>query len=104
MAITDKEKKKAGISAFVLEKSFEGFSAGKKENKLGMRASETTQLIFENCKVPAENLIGKEGEGFYQAMQILEGGRISIAALSVGLAQGCLEAPYDALMISSFNI
>jgi len=67
-----------------------GFSAGKKENKLGMRASETSQLIFENCKVPAENLIGKEGEGFIQAMQILEGGRISIAALSIGLAQGCL--------------
>ena len=67
-----------------------GFSAGKKENKLGMRACETSQLIFENCKVPAENLIGKEGEGFIQAMQILEGGRISIAALSIGLAQGCL--------------
>ncbi len=81
---------KHGISAFILEKGMPGFSAGKKENKLGMRACETSQLIFENCKVPAENLIGKEGEGFIQAMQILEGGRISIAALSIGLAQGCL--------------
>lgn len=92
MAITDKSKGKKGISAFVLEKSFAGFTSGKKENKLGMRASETTQLIFDNCKVPPENLIGNEGEGFSQAMKILEGGRISIAALSVGLAAGCLEA------------
>lgn len=91
MAITDKDKGKKGISAFVVEKSTVGFTVGKKENKLGMRASETTQLHFENCKVPAENLIGEEGEGFIQAMKILEGGRISIAALSVGLAQGCLE-------------
>jgi len=90
MAITDKDAGKHGISAFILEKGIPGFSAGKKENKLGMRACETSQLIFENCKVPAENLIGKEGEGFIQAMQILEGGRISIAALSIGLAQGCL--------------
>lgn len=92
MAITDKEKGKKGISAFIVEKGWQGFSVGKKENKLGMRASETTQLIFENCKVPASNMIGKEGEGFAQAMKILEGGRISIAALSVGLAQGCYEA------------
>lgn len=90
LAITDKEAGKHGISAFILEKGMPGFSAGKKENKLGMRACETSQLIFENCKVPAENLIGKEGEGFIQAMQILEGGRISIAALSIALAQGCL--------------
>ena len=90
LAITNKEAGKHGISAFILEKGMPGFSAGKKENKLGMRACETSQLIFENCKVPAENLIGKEGEGFIQAMQILEGGRISIAALSIGLAQGCL--------------
>jgi len=90
MAITDKSAGKHGISAFILEKGMPGFSAGKKENKLGMRACETSQLIFENCKVPAANLIGKEGEGFIQAMQILEGGRISIAALSIGLAQGCL--------------
>jgi alkylation response protein AidB-like acyl-CoA dehydrogenase len=92
MAITDKTKCKKGISAFIVEKGYPGFSAGKKENKLGMRASETTQLLFENCIVPKENLIGVEGEGFIQAMKILEGGRISIAALSVGLAQGCLDA------------
>ncbi len=92
MAITDKEKGKKGISAFVVEKGTEGFSVGKKENKLGMRASETTQLIFENCKIPASNLIGREGEGFTQAMKILEGGRISIAALSCGLTVGCLES------------
>ncbi|MBU1097142.1 MAG: acyl-CoA dehydrogenase family protein [Bacteroidetes bacterium] len=91
MAITEKEKGKKGISAFIVEKGTSGFSSGKKENKLGMRASETTQLIFENCKVPAENLIGEEGDGFIQAMKILEGGRISIAALSIGLTRGCLE-------------
>ncbi len=92
MAVTDKGKKKKGISAFIVEKGTDGFHAGKKENKLGMRASETTQLIFENCRVSEDNLIGNEGEGFTQSMKILEGGRISIAALSVGLAQGCLEA------------
>jgi hypothetical protein len=92
MAITDKEKGKKGISAFILEKGMEGFIVGKKENKLGMRASDTTQLTFENCKVPAENLLGEEGQGFIQAMKILEGGRISIAAVSVGLAQGALDA------------
>ena len=91
-AITDKTKGKKGISAFILEKGWEGFIAGKKENKLGMRASDTTQLTFDNCKVPEENLIGNEGEGFIQAMQILEGGRISIAALSIGLAQGAFYA------------
>ena len=91
IAITDKDAGKKGISAFVVEKGMPGFSAGKKENKLGMRSCETSQLIFENCKVPAENLIGDEGMGFVQAMQILEGGRISIASLSVGLAQGCLD-------------
>ncbi len=92
MAVTDSSKKQKGISAFILEKGMKGFSAGKKENKLGMRASETTQLVFDNCLVPKENLLGNEGEGFLQAMNILEGGRISIAALSVGLAQGCLDA------------
>ena len=92
MAITNKELGKKGISAFILEKEMEGFIVGKKENKLGMRSSDTTQLIFENCKVPAENMIGNEGEGFIQAMRVLEGGRISIAALSVGLAQGAMEA------------
>lgn len=92
MAITDKAKGKKGISAFILEKGMDGFIVGKKENKLGMRASDTTQLTFDNCQVPEENLLGIEGEGFIQAMKILEGGRISIAALSVGLARGCLEA------------
>lgn len=91
MAITDKSKGKKGISAFILDKETEGLIVGKKENKLGMRASDTTQLTFENCKVPTENLMGEEGEGFVQALKILEGGRISIAALSLGLAQGCLD-------------
>ena len=91
MAITDKNAGKKGISAFILEKGMPGFIAGKKENKLGMRSCETSQLIFENCKVPAENIIGEEGMGFIQSMKILEGGRISIASLSVGLAQGCLD-------------
>ncbi len=92
MAITNKDAGKKGISAFILEKGMEGLIIGKKENKLGMRASDTTQLAFENCKVPLENLCGEEGMGFINSMQILEGGRISIAACSVGLAQGCLDA------------
>lgn len=91
MAITDKEAGKKGISAFILEQGMPGLSVGKKENKLGMRASETVQLTFENCEVPEENLLGEEGMGFINAMQILEGGRISIAAVSLGLAQGCLN-------------
>ncbi len=81
-----------GISAFVVERGTPGFKAGKKENKLGMRASETAEMIFEDCKIPAENLLGKEGEGFIQAMKILDGGRISIAALSLGIAKGSLDA------------
>jgi len=92
MAITNKDAGKKGISAFILEKGMEGFIVGKKENKLGMRASDTTQLAFDNCKVPAENLCGEEGMGFINSMKLLEGGRISIAACSVGLAQGCLDA------------
>lgn len=92
MAITNKDAGKKGISAFILEKGFEGLIIGKKENKLGMRASDTTQLAFESCKVPKENLLGEEGMGFINSMQVLEGGRISIAALSIGLAQGCLDA------------
>lgn len=92
MARTDKSKGKNGISAFIVEKGWDGFTVGKKENKLGMRASETVQLVFDNCEVPAANLIGNEGEGMNQALQILVGGRVSIASLSVGLAQGCLEA------------
>jgi len=92
MAKTDKSKGKSGISAFIVEKGWDGFSIGKKENKLGMRASETVQLNFDNCEIPITNIIGAEGEGMQQALKILEGGRVSIAALSVGLAQGCLEA------------
>jgi alkylation response protein AidB-like acyl-CoA dehydrogenase len=91
MAITNKDEGKKGISAFILEKGMPGIVVGKKENKLGMRASETVQLIFENCEVPEENLLGEEGMGFINAMQVLEGGRISIAAVSLGLAQGCLN-------------
>jgi len=91
MAITDESKKSKGISAFIVEKGTTGFSAAKKENKLGMRASETCQLILDNCEIPEENLIGIEGEGFSQAMKVLTGGRISIAALSTGLAEGCLQ-------------
>src|SRR6201985_1008345 len=81
-----------GISALVIEKGTPGFSHGKKENKLGMRASETTELIFNDCRVPKENLLGNEGEGFKQAMKVLDGGRISIAALSLGIAKGAFDA------------
>lgn len=92
VAVTDKEKGNHGISAFIFDKTMEGFRGDKKENKLGMRASETASVVFEDCKVPRENLLGNEGEGFKQAMQVLDGGRISIAALSVGIAQGAYEA------------
>jgi len=81
-----------GISAFVVERGTPGFKAGKKENKLGMRASETAEMIFEECRIPAANLLGNVGEGFIQAMKILDGGRISIAALSLGIAKGAYEA------------
>ncbi len=92
VAVTDKSKGNKGISAFIFDKSMDGFRPDKKENKLGMRASETASVVFEDCKVPQENLLGTEGEGFLQAMKILDGGRISIAALSVGIAQGAYEA------------
>jgi alkylation response protein AidB-like acyl-CoA dehydrogenase len=92
VAVTDKEKGNKGISAFIFDKSMEGFRSDKKENKLGMRASETASVVFEDCYVPDENRLGNEGEGFLQAMQVLDGGRISIAALSVGIAQGAYEA------------
>jgi alkylation response protein AidB-like acyl-CoA dehydrogenase len=81
-----------GITAFVVERGTPGFSAGKKENKLGMRASETAEMIFDQCIVPEENVLGNIGDGFYQAMKILDGGRISIAALSLGIAKGAYEA------------
>jgi len=92
VAVTDKEKGNRGISAFIFDKSMDGFRSDKKENKVGMRASETASVVFEDCHVPDENMLGNEGEGFSQAMQILDGGRISIAALSVGIAQGAYEA------------
>ncbi len=92
MAVTDRGKGAKGISAFVLDKSMPGFFASKKENKVGMRCSDTSSLTMENVRVPKEHLIGAEGEGFVQALQILDGGRISIAALSVGTAQGAFEA------------
>jgi len=81
-----------GITAFVVERGTPGFKAGKKENKLGMRCSETAEMIFEDCRVPASNILGKVGDGFKQAMKILDGGRISIAALSLGIAKGAFDA------------
>ncbi len=81
-----------GITAFVVERGTPGFKGGKKENKLGMRASETAELIFEDCRIPEENILGNVGDGFKQAMKILDGGRISIAALSLGIAKGAYEA------------
>lgn len=92
VAVTDKEKGNKGISAFIFDKSMDGFRPDKKENKLGMRASETASVVFEDCYVPDENRLGNLGEGFTQSMKILDGGRISIAALSVGIAQGAFEA------------
>ncbi len=92
VAVTDKEKGSKGISAFIFDKSMDGFRPDKKENKVGMRASETASVVFEDCFVPSENLLGNLGEGFKQAMQVLDGGRISIASLSVGIAQGAYEA------------
>lgn len=90
-AMTDKSKGTKGISAFIVEKDFEGFSIGKKELKMGIRGSSTTELVFENCKVPKENLLGKEGKGFGIAMGTLDGGRIGIAAQALGIAQGALD-------------
>jgi alkylation response protein AidB-like acyl-CoA dehydrogenase len=92
MAVTDPSKGRHGISAFVIEKGTPGFRPGKKENKLGMRASETSEVLFSDCFLPAENLVGKEGEGFVNSLQILDGGRVSIAALALGMAQGAHEA------------
>jgi len=92
MAVTDKSKGAKGISAFILERGMGGLLAGKKEDKLGMRASETTEVILQNCRVPASQLLGEAGQGFIQTLQVLDAGRIGIAALSVGLAQGAYEA------------
>ena len=92
IAVTDRAAHTHGLSAFIVEKGTRGFRPGKKENKLGLRASDTAELIFEDCFIPKENLLGKEGDGFIDAMQVLDGGRISIAALSLGMAQGAYDA------------
>jgi len=92
MAVTDRAASHHGVSAFILEKGVPGFRAGKKENKLGMRASVTGELVFSDCRVPESQMVGKKGEGFVDSLRILDGGRISIAALAVGTAQGAYEA------------
>jgi hypothetical protein len=92
LAVTDRAAHTHGLSAFIIEKDSQGFRAGRKENKLGLRASNTAELIFEDCFVPEENLLGKEGDGFIDAMRVLDGGRISIAALSLGMAEGAYGA------------
>jgi alkylation response protein AidB-like acyl-CoA dehydrogenase len=91
-AVTNKAKGSRGITAFIVERGTTGFRAGKKEDKLGMRASETSEVIFENCRVPPSQVLGQEGQGFINALQVLDAGRIGIAALAVGLAQGAYEA------------
>ena len=92
MVRTGEQGKASGVSALVVERGTLGFTAGKKENKLGMRASETTEMIFDNCRVPKANLLGDVGDGFKQAMRVLDGGRISIAALALGIAKGAFDA------------
>ena len=92
MAMTDPAKGHDGISAFIIERGTPGFHAGHKENKLGLRASDTSTVIFEDCRIPAQNLLGEEGAGFRDCMGVLDGGRISIAAMAVGMAQGAYEA------------
>jgi alkylation response protein AidB-like acyl-CoA dehydrogenase len=92
MAVTDRSAQARGISAFIVEHGTPGMTPGKKEDKLGMRASETSEVLFENCRIPLDQLLGEEGQGFVNAMQVLDAGRIGIAALSVGLAQGAYEA------------
>ena len=92
MAVTDREQGARGISAFVIERGTRGLTAGKKESKLGMRASDTSEVIFQDCRVPEDAVVGKVGDGFIDAMRVLDAGRIGIAALAVGLAQGAFEA------------
>jgi alkylation response protein AidB-like acyl-CoA dehydrogenase len=92
MAVTDRSKGKKGISAFIVERGTKGFRPGKKEDKLGVRSSDTSELVLEDCRIPAANLLGKEGNGFVDTLRILDRGRIGIAAWSVGIAQGSLEA------------
>ncbi len=95
MAVTDRTQAKRGISAFVVERGTPGFRSGKKEDKLGVRSSDTSELIFEDCRIPAENLLGQQGRGFLDTLQILDRGRIGIAAFSVGIAQAALEASIE---------
>ncbi len=95
MAMTDKKKGTKGISAFIVEKDFEGFTIGKKEDKMGIRASATTELIFQNCKVPKENILGEVGDGFKIAMSTLDGGRIGIASQALGIAQGAFDVTVE---------
>jgi alkylation response protein AidB-like acyl-CoA dehydrogenase len=92
LAVSEKTAGKHGISAFIVEKGTPGFRAGKKENKLGLRASDTAELIFEDCKIPRQNCLGKPGEGFVDCLKILDYGRIGVAALAVGIAQGAFDA------------
>ena len=92
IAVTDKSKGTKGMTAFLVDKGTKGFRPGKKENKLGLRASDTSELIFEDCVVPASAMCGQEGQGFVDAMKVLDGGRISIAALGLGMAQGAYES------------
>ena len=91
IAVTDKSKRPHGTSSFIVEKGTKGFTAGTKENKLGLRASDTAEMVFEDCRIPKENLLGREGEGFIDALRVLDGGRISIGALGLGIAQGAYE-------------
>ncbi len=91
MAVSHRDRKSHGISAFIIERGSPGFSIGKKENKLGLRASDTASIILEDCRLPAANLLGVEGEGFVDSLRVLDGGRISIASLAVGMAQGAYE-------------
>ena len=92
MAVTDKPARKHGISAFIIEKGTPGFRPGKKENKLGLRASDTTEVVFEDCRIPRQNCLGQPGQGFIDSLRVLDRGRISIAALALGMAQGAYEA------------
>jgi alkylation response protein AidB-like acyl-CoA dehydrogenase len=95
MAVTEKTAHKHGISAFIIERGTPGFRAGKKENKLGLRASDTAEIIFEDCRIPKENCLGEPGNGFIDSLKVLDRGRISIAAMAVGIAQGAYEASVD---------
>ncbi|MEO5935835.1 MAG: acyl-CoA dehydrogenase [Terriglobales bacterium] len=95
IAVTDKTAHTHGLSAFIVEKDTKGFRPGKKENKLGLRASDTAELIFEDCVIPEENLLGKEGNGFIDSMRVLDGGRIYIAAISLGIGQGAYECALE---------